>query len=211
MKKNSYLCRLFTYSVIILSVLAVNSYAMSGDGIDMSIALKAGIFEPDDDLEDFDTGFNGEVAFNLYFSRYFATEMSLGYFSTDNQKRGTIYGARYSGDIDLYSVPAAFNVKGILPFQNGSAYLGAGILGYFIFGDIDVIVHGYGADSFNDDDFIFGGNLLSGITFDITESLFLGLEGKWLFGPDATLSNSRADIEFNINGFTLSGVLGFRF
>ena len=66
--------------------------------------------------------------------------------------------------------------------------------------------------STDDSDFVVGGNLLAGVNFDIDEMVFLGIEGKYLITDEAVFSHSAVGggFERNLNGFTLTGVSGFR-
>jgi len=63
---------------------------------------------------------------------------------------------------------------------------------------------------------------LAGITYDISEQLFLGLEGKYMWLNKPTVSASIVDDngkvvakynagEVDVNGFALMAVVGFRF
>ena len=88
--------------------------------------------------------------------------------------------------------------------------MGVGFVGYYVYGELDV-----GPYSASDDDYIFGGQILGGLNFDINEGFFLGLEGKYIFTQDAELADNTGSLrgwaEFNLNGFIATGVLGFRF
>jgi hypothetical protein len=50
------------------------------------VAFKGGIYYPNNDLDDYGTGFYGEIALNRYLSKHFALEAGLGYFETDNSE-----------------------------------------------------------------------------------------------------------------------------
>ena len=64
--------------------------------------------------------------------------------------------------------------------------------------------------SADDSDFVVGGNLLAGVNFDIYEMVFLGIEGKFLITDGAESSHLKiGSFDDNVNGFTLTGVLGF--
>jgi len=178
-----------------------------------SFTLKGGVYEATGDLEDvFDTGVYGEIAYNKYLSSNFAIEYSIGYIHTDYNEVGSIGGISYSGSIDIYAIPVAINLKGIIPFEMGELYAGAGIGAYFIQGDLDVTVPGYGSISLDDNDVIIGAQLLTGVSFDLTDTTFLGIEGKFIFTDDATLGQAQlGSVDFNINGYSIMAVLGFRF
>ena len=175
-------------------------------------AFKGGIYEATDDLKEFDTAFYGEIAFNQYLTPNFAVEVAVGYFKLDYSESGSLNGVSYSGDIDIYAIPITANLKGVIPFKIGEFYAGAGIGGYYVDGEIDVGITGYGSYSADDSDFIIGGQLLAGLSFDITDTVLIGVEGKYIFTDEAKISMPQVESgEFNLNGYTITGVLGFRF
>ncbi|WP_299980076.1 hypothetical protein [Desulfobacula sp.] len=177
-----------------------------------SFAIKGGIYEPTDDLEDFDTGFSGEVSITQYFSPNFAVESAIGYFQTDYNEIGNILSFPYSGTIDISAIPITVNLKGIIPFQLGEIYVGAGVGAYFVHGDLDVSVAGVGSYSADDNDVIIGAQLLAGLNFNVTDTTFFGIEGKYIFTDEASMGQAQiGTVDFDINGYTIMGVLGFRF
>ena len=140
----------------------------------------------------------------------FESKNENGYFETENKGRGAIVGSSYNEKAEIYAIPIITNVKGIVPFKYGEIFLGVGFVGYYVNGELDV-----GPYSASDDDYIFGGQILGGLNFDINEGFFLGLEGKYIITQDAELANNTGPLrgwaEFNLNGFIATGVLGFRF
>ena len=101
------------------------------------VAIKGGIYSPTDDLEDFDTGFNGEIAINRYLSPYFALEAAAGYFRTSYSEKGIDLGYPYSGDVDINIIPVTATGKGIIPFDFGEVYAGVGGGIYFVGRHVD--------------------------------------------------------------------------
>jgi hypothetical protein len=125
-----------------------------------------------EDLEDFDVGFNGEIAVGNRIFSFLAVEFQSGYF----------WGEEDS-DTELWGVPFVVNAKGILPLFFLEIYGGIGIGGYYINLDFP------GGD---DDDFVFGGNIFLGAGLDVGP-VGVGLEGKYILteefdtpGPDAS-------------------------
>jgi opacity protein-like surface antigen len=76
----------------------------------------------------------------------------------------------------------------------------------FVDGDIK-INSSFGQISVDDSDAIWSLQFIGGLDFDLTESFFVGIEGKYLITDDAEVG----PFEFNLNGYFVSGVLGFRF
>jgi outer membrane protein W len=177
-----------------------------------NLSLKAGVYFPTDDLEEADNGFYGEISFNHYITKYIALETGLGYFQVDYDESVSGLG---SSTEDIYAIPIIANIKGVIPFEYGEFSLGAGLSGYYVNYDADVNLTGFGSSTVSDDDFIWGFQLLSSLNFNIAETFFLGLEGKYIFTEDAEIEGSIFGVpvsaEFNLNGFIATGVLGFRF
>jgi len=145
--------------------------------------LKAGIYSPEsDDLEDFDTGFNGEFSFGRYFYTNFALELGIGYFNTEATFSGLdpILGSWREKD-EVTVIPLTLTAKGIYPTQYVDLFGGVGIGLYFAHGEGDLSTSAFGPFSFDDDDTVFGFHLGLGANFSITESVFFGIEGKYLW------------------------------
>ena len=102
------------------------------------VSLKAGIYSPTGDLDDFSTGFNGEITLNRYFSPNFAIETSFGYFQTDYNGQDTAFGTGFSSDVDIHSIPITATLKGIIPLVFGELYAGVGGGIQFVDGDIKI-------------------------------------------------------------------------
>ncbi|MCP4763141.1 MAG: porin family protein [archaeon] len=170
--------------------------------------LKGGIFEPTGDLEDFDIGFLGEIAFTQYFAPNFAIEYTIGYLQTDNEEAEINQGLT-SGSLDITAIPVTMNVKGIIPFAMGEIYVGMGIGIYVVqMGDVS------GSESFStdDNDVLIGGQLLAGFGVDINDTTFWGIEGKCIVTDKASMSHAQiGSVEFDLGGYSIMAVLGFRF
>ena len=78
-------------------------------------------------------------------------------------------------------------------------YVGAGLS--YINAKIDV--DGFG----DDDDSSFAAYLHGGVDFDVTESFYLGLDARFLFGSDLTVAGFDTDADYG----QLALVLGFAF
>ena len=70
-------------------------------------------------------------------------------------------------------------------------------------GEIDV----NGLDTADERDIIVEGKFLAGFAYDITDTLFIGIEGKYILTEQANLGVH----EFNLNGYTATGVFGIRY
>jgi len=175
------------------------------------IALKAGMYSPQsDELEDWDNGFNGEVAYGYYFNRNVAMEIGLGYFHTERSESGFISGigsATADGDVDV--MPFTIALKGIYPIDKLELYGIVGIGAYFSTAEITVST-ARGSVSADGDDVSFGGFLGIGANYNITDQVFIGVEGKYLWS-EASWTIAGEKIDANLDGWTITGNLGFRF
>ena len=177
------------------------------------VALKGGIYHPTNDLDEYDTGFYGEIALNRYLSKHFALEAGVGYFETSNSESESAFVPligvlRASVDQDIYVVPLTLSIKAIMPFKVGEGYIGAGVGSYFVESDLELKVTGLRPVSDSDDDVIFGGQLFGGLNYNITDTILIGLEGKYIFTEDYDMHDG---LEANLDGFIATGFLGFRF
>ena len=179
------------------------------------LTLKVGIYEPEtDDLDEFDTGFNGEISIGHYFNPNLAIEFGVGYFETDANEVIRAYGYTFPIDFDIDVIPITLTFKGIVPFEQGEIFAGLGVGGYYVDAELDVEVLG-SSINLEDEDFIFGFHVVLGAQFDITETVFMGVEGKYFLTDDAELEDNYAGIPFEVegelDGFTVTANLGFRF
>ena len=81
------------------------------------IAFKPGIYSPQSgDLDGFDNGFRGEVAFGYRVNPNLAAEIGIGFLNTEGEKTvgGETYGVR---EFDIYFYPITFTLKAILPYK----------------------------------------------------------------------------------------------
>lgn len=167
-------------------------------------AIKLGAYFPQsDDLEEFDTGFNGEIAFGHYFTPNLAGEIGIGYFQSES---GSIVFFEpgvglFTADAELKVVPVTLNVKLVYPLQNVELYALGGIGIYF--SKLEVNALGL---SDSDDDTAFGVNLGVGINVNITPNVYLGGEVKYLWAEPSFF-----DVDAKIDGFQATANLGYRF
>lgn len=180
-----------------------------------SAMIKLGAYIPNNDVENMDTGFFSQFTYNYYPNPFFALEVGGGSFVASSE---AIYRDRFNNALlvtgDVYVVNLLLNFKVIVPVPNGEFYAGGGPGVYFVYMDEDF-------DFFHtdDSDTVFGGQIVAGFNFNISPMVFLGVEGQYIFTGDATLRGRRTyfgpdeqySTTFNMNGYTVSGVIGFRF
>jgi hypothetical protein len=85
-----------SYFLIFALIIAVSvlPYPVMGADKGWSVAVKPGIYIPQSDLKDFDTGLNGEVAVAYRFHKNLAVEGGIGFFYTEDEftQYGTVNG-----------------------------------------------------------------------------------------------------------------------
>jgi outer membrane protein W len=176
--------------------------------------LKGGIYSPQNsNLDQFGTGFNGELAFGHYFSKNFALEFGSGYFQTNRNSSGNFGNATLTFNV----VPVTLALKGIIPLDKAVELYGIGGGGaYFLWTSTSASVNNQNYYSYNvDNKTLAGGFLGLGINFKITPTMFLGLEGKYLWTSSVTVTNYNQTYSYNtdvnLNGIQATFNVGFLF
>lgn len=180
-------------------------------------ALKAGIISPkSNDIGDFDTGFNGELSFGHFFRRNFALELGVGYFQRQaSDTRFDPIRGYLKGDTTIRTVPLTLTAKGIYPTEHIDLFAAAGIGLYSAFAESDLSIGPLIFSS--DDDFIyFGFQLGLGANYNITENVFFGIEGKYLWAgakyeADLFIFGIPMQLEADLGGYTVTANIGLRF
>ncbi len=92
------------------------------------LVLKGGIYAPQNEkLVNFDTGFNGELAFGRYFNKNLALELASGYFKTRATQSRSGEFASAEATLDFNLVPLTGALRAIIPMGNFELYgLGGG-------------------------------------------------------------------------------------
>ena len=183
------------------------------------ITAKPGIYSPQtSDLEGFDTGFYGEVAAGYKIIKYFATELGVGYFHTEGSESaaGVIGGFNFgaTAKATLNVLPVTFTAKLIIPYKKWEFFGLGGVGAYFVWADFKVngFVDGiFFNGKIKGNDTIFGGYAGGGVHYNITRSVFVGAEGKYLWTDHAKFEDSGVSLRTNLDGIVATAVLGFRF
>jgi opacity protein-like surface antigen len=200
--------------LIVLLMLTVAPTESLAQGQKFYMALKPGAFVPQGDLDDWDTGFSGELAFARKYSSNLAVELNVGWYNLDESEwvsgvlNGVTYSAGATADLDIF--PFALTFKGILPIDNWELYGLAGLGAYHtraeVKGSATVNNLSFSA-SIKDSDTAAGFTIGLGFIYNIAPSWFIGAEGKYLFTSDVTLFG----VDTNLNGLIATGVIGVRF
>ncbi len=183
------------------------------------IAVKPGIYSPQtNDLDGFNTGFSGEVAFGYRLNPNIAAEIGFGYFNSEGEYR--IGGATYvDREFNIHVYPVTFTLKAILPYKRWEFYGLGGAGAYIVYKPYDHDYYDYYNDYHHDHDYeydtVFGGFLGAGVNYDITSRIFVGVEGKYLWTDKVKLEygefGTPLEVKFRLDGFIATAVIGFRF
>jgi hypothetical protein len=174
-------------------------------------SFKAGIYSPQSDqLNNFDTGFSGEVAFGHYFHKNLAVELGLGLLAVDSYNDR--YRYNYYGYHDWHrisAIPITVSLKPVLSLPPFELYGLAGGGLYIINVELNTYP-GY----FEETDAVFGGHLGAGFAWNINPRLAIGLEGKYIWAEkkfDRTINNVNYEIDADLRGFTTTFNFTLRF
>ena len=214
-------CALFL--LVVFGAVGFASQASAAGRLGNYLALKGGIYSPSasfnlDNIDvettfagDTKTGFNGEIAFGRYVLPTFALEAGVGYF----KGKGSFDPGNLtltSRQIDFNVIPVTVSAKALIPVGRVDPYAELGIGAYFTKFNVDDNLNTFSGST------TFGVHSGGGINVNVTEKVFLGVEGRYVwanpsFGDQKIKLN---DEEYALNGFELNGfttmlALGFCF
>lgn len=170
---------------------------------------RIGIYAPQGDaLEDFDTGFVGELALGYRKDRN-SIELELGYFETEGT--GTVVTSGpppvvVPGDVKISVVPVALNYKMFFPIGTFEPFgeVGAGIY----VADVDLSGGGL---SFSDRQTSAGVHVGLGANLNFTQRLFLGIAGRYLWVGEHQFVLGQIPVNVRIDGVIATANFGYRF
>jgi outer membrane protein W len=197
--------------LVLACVLSFSFPARADGGNPNYLVFKGGIYSPqNDNFDNFDTGFNGELAFGHYFNRNFAMELASGYFKTKATDTTRFGISSAEATLDINVVPLTMALKAIIPMGSFELYGIGGGGAYFLWTDSSVSGGNINASSSDKYNQTLGGGFLGlGASVKITPTVFIGLEGKYLWTSTLTVNNIDTDI--NLNGIQATFNIGFLF
>ena len=197
--------------IIFFCVMGLSFTAHAESGVPYYAVLKGGIYSPQNsNLDSFDTGFNGNFALGYYLNKNFAFELESGYFHSSANKSVNNQFLSGKGTLNINVVPLTLGFKGIIPIDNFELYGIGGGGAYFAWSDSSVAVNNQNRSSSNNyNQTLVGGFLGVGVNYNITPTVYVGLEGKYLWTSSLTVDN--IDTDTNLNGIIATFNLGFRF
>lgn len=188
---------IFFISLFMIVCTAANSFAQEPRGA--YILLKPGGFTPTGDLEDkgFDSTFSGEIVVGSHFHPNLAVEAGVGYYQTEATSND------FAEEAELSVIPVTVTLKGVIPFIGAELNAGVGPGVYFT--NIDLKGNNAGLST-EEHHALFGGHVLIGATINISPTVYIGGEGKYIFTNEADVLGSK----IKLDGFITSLVIGFR-
>jgi len=190
--------------ILILSValIGIASLASAAENPANYMVLKGGLYSPSKDFDigathfELDDGFVAEIAVGHYFVPIFATELGVGYFESKASP------AVPPGETKFKVVPVTLTGKVLFPLGPIEPYGEFGIGGYITKAEVSGTIANFSSSTKG----VFGLHAGGGVNFNITPAVFLGAEGRYLW---AKPSFGGQDIK--LDGFTVTGNLGYRF
>jgi opacity protein-like surface antigen len=164
------------------------------------LVLKGGLYSPSDDFDlqgqhfNHDDGFVAEIAYGRYFMPMFALELGAGYFESE--------ASAPAGETKFKVVPVTLTGKVLFPIGPVEPYGEFGIGGYFADADVSGSITNFSGST----ESVFGLHAGAGVNFNITPTIFLGAEGRYLWAKP-----SWGGTDIKLDGFTVTANLGFRF
>jgi opacity protein-like surface antigen len=207
MKKMSVL--FLVYSMAFICIVKPASAAEIAEKHPRYIALKGGLFSPtkirnyndDDTTIDLDTqnGYGGELAIGHYPINSLAMEFEAGYFEIKNSTKS----AKQFGDIKLKVYPVLVTTKVFIPMGLVEPFGEFGIGVYITKTDANGNQPEWPTSTSYE--FHAGG----GLNLNLTDTFFLGAEWRYIWARQPESADNFEN--FKLDGYTATGVLGFRF
>lgn len=166
------------------------------------VVLKGGLYSPSEDFDlqgqhfNHDDGFVAEIAYGRYFMPMFALELGAGYFESEASS------AVPAGETKFKVVPLTLTGKVLFPIGAIEPYGEFGIGGYIT----ETETSGTLNEALDSTESVFGLHAGAGVNFNITQNIFLGVEGRYLWAKP-----SWGGTDIKLDGFTVTADLGFRF
>jgi opacity protein-like surface antigen len=168
------------------------------------LQLRLGFYVPQaSDLDGFNNGLAIDGALGYRFSPNLAAELGLGYFSSTAD---TVSSGGVTVEPKFSGVPITASVKGILPVSPSVDIYGLVGLGLYRVTLEATGSAGGQTATVSFDDTAFGLLLGAGASFDISRSVFLSVDLRYMVAK-ATFDTA----EGNIDSLFLNGGVGFRF
>lgn len=187
-------------AVGIAACAAVPETPQDPDGTSTNLGLLVGLREFDDDLEPIEEQTSFAFEFDSYrLSAPVGFEVGLAYSSDDESAVDPLIGP-FDIEGEFFEIYAGLRKTWGFANDRFHPYLAAG--GSLIDANAEIAM---GSSSFSDDDSSLGGYVHSGVYYDITDHLHVGIDGRWLFGTDLDFGGLGVEADY----LQVALVLGF--
>ncbi|MBF0226073.1 MAG: porin family protein [Desulfobacterales bacterium] len=201
----------FMFMIVTVALIGLTSIASVAETPSAYFAVKGGLYSPSKsyDLDNFNsgnkthldskTGLYWDIVIGYYLLPIFAMELNAGYFESKGSP------SAIPGELKLKVIPVVANAKVLLPLGPIEPYGEFGIGAYFTNFDIDGHFSKL-SDSSDSSDVTYGLHAGVGINFNITDNLFLGIDGRYLWAKP-----SYGGVDIALDGFIVTAALGIRY
>jgi opacity protein-like surface antigen len=182
------------------------------------VQAKMGVMQPTSGFDDagFDTGFNGAISYGRYLTNHLILEGTIDGSASHNDVDGyNSFTGNYRQKDDMGIFAFLVTLKGEFAAGPVNLYGGGGIGAYVVTLNSKVESNWLGDHEKDDSDTVFGGHLVVGANYDITENWFFGIEGTYRWAGNAKIEQNIVGVPVayndNLNGYTIDACVGFRF
>ncbi len=209
------------FLLFLLALAGLTSNAAWADAGDYQNYARGGvgIHQYRSDLENAgydDTGFALDASYGRYLAKHLVIEGTVGYLYTDQDFSGSTGTAgAYTRDDEISVGTLLVTLKGEIPAGPVTFYAGGGVGAYFVTLNSDIETDNLGDFDVDDDDTVFGLHAVVGGYHNITDHVFVGMEGLYRWTDDVEISKTTGTVPVRLNGdldgFSVTMMGGFRF
>lgn len=201
---------------VLVLIACLIPFSVFGQEYENDIAFKAGIYAPNGDLDDFDVGFSGELAYGRYVGPNLKLELGFGYFECDGSFNRFKTGlGLVSEKNDLSVIPITATAKIVFPGEPWEVFGGMGFGVYLADFKSRVRESALGGFTLDDSDTAFGAHFVAGASYNFSKKWHVGFEGKYIFTSDVkfegTVSGSPVVAKGDLDGMLTTVFIGYRF
>ena len=203
----------------VMGVVTIDNVAAAEAGKKSNYAqIKLGMMQPTSGFNDagYDTGIATSIAYGRYLSNHLILEGAIDVSAANNDMKGaTAITGNYSQENNLGVTALLLTMKEEFSFGRLNIYGGGGIGAYIVNLSSEIETNRMGTYKMDDSDGVFGAHLVVGANYDITESIFMGIEGTCRWTGKASIDKTAVGVPVayndNVNGYSIAANLGFRF
>ena len=195
-----------------------NSAAAASDAYRNYGQLRLGMNEFLGDMDDADLDMGGDIgaAYGRYLTPYLVLEAAVDFFGSDRDVRGsTSTAGSYKREESIGVMGLLATIKGDFPVGPLRIFGGGGVGFYMLFLNAEIGTTYLGDLDTDEYDSVFGVHAVAGVTYDITQRFFAGLQAlyRWTddIDIDETVGTVPVRLEGDLNGYTVNLTAGFRF